>query len=209
MLFRWGAGATFPCAAAGEGQEQLLLLWPQGQLSHLSQVAMDKWRRAQFPHPCHHIPYKSVVTHYPMFPPSDPARSCPYEHGQLSCAAQVRCRTLSPECFRQWGAGPDLPSIAVREGQDKLCIALSSRPSAVSEATEETATTSEPWTQTCVAAAAQAQAAPWPWVAISHPSQPTPHLFWSFVFSDMTLSTGHEPFCLSLCRTTPHICSLQ
>lgn len=39
----------------------------------------------------------------------------PCRQGQLYCASQMRCKTLSSECFSWWGARPVLPSVVASE----------------------------------------------------------------------------------------------
>lgn len=92
MLPRQGAELILPSAAAGEGL---------GLVSRLLQVARDKGSRASLGHPHHHMADERGTTCCPIFMPSGPAFPCPCEQGQLDCAAQVKCSTLSPECFHR------------------------------------------------------------------------------------------------------------
>lgn len=79
-----------------------------GQVPHLLKVSRCEDRRVSFPYPFYHIADKVGMTCSLFLMPSEPAWLCPWELGHLCYVAQERCKTLSPECFSRWRAGPTL-----------------------------------------------------------------------------------------------------
>lgn len=141
-------------------------------------------------------PHGRSDLHSPILFPS--AGLCPCEQGRLYGAAQVMCRTFSPECFSQGGAGPVLPSVTHREGQDQLCSALSWQPSVVSGAMD---TNTDHGYIGVMNLGLGHGSNPGPDITMSLGGNEATHVSpscTSFASSDVPLFTGHEPFCLCL-----------
>lgn len=95
MLPRWDAGPALPQAVADKGQ---------GQPSGCSAPSRPRWQRAcveggEYFSLAHATTWQTeVVISSPTLMPSELTHLLLYQQGQLNCAAQVRCRTRSPEC---------------------------------------------------------------------------------------------------------------
>lgn len=61
----------------------------------------DERRRASYPRLHYHVADKRGTTCSPILMASGPAHLCRCEQGQLYCAAEVRWRACSPECFHE------------------------------------------------------------------------------------------------------------
>lgn len=99
MLPSPGGKPVFLNATTGEG-------WVMSAIC----CKWQKLRRSIFslPHGRHNL-----LSHFPTLGPAYP---CAWKQGQLYCTAQMRCKTLFPECFSWRETGPVLPSGVVSEG---------------------------------------------------------------------------------------------
>lgn len=103
VLPRWGAGHALSSIAADGGLAgTAVLLWPQGQVSHLPQVLMGRGGRVSPPsiliRQMNNGDSSLMLTVLGLVQPHLS------QQGWLYCAALEKCRACSPECCSLWGA---------------------------------------------------------------------------------------------------------
>lgn len=183
MLPRQGTRPTLLSAAAGE---------ELGQLFWLLQVMRGEIRRVSFSYPHQRMADggggQDQISHSRVLKASSPA---PQQTWSI---------------LRQ-GRGSALLSAVVSEGQGQLCGALCCRTLVVTGALKINTDHSY---GTVMDLDMDLGSSPGTDITMFLGSKQATHLsslLATFTFSDLSLSTAHEPFCVSLSHTPPYICS--